>query len=200
MRPENVQSMNSAQNDSQPSILAPSNRHRSKRAWPGRTPRRSASSKRHSRKTLRRREENSGWKRRSSVCPRKSHCSKAQPSGAKASKEARLKSASRIVTPSNIRTLETASMAVLLAGFGGRVDRDDVRRSEEHTSELQSRLHLVCRLLLEKKKDFLDHAASAVPLHRARRRLFAVRRGAVELVGNGQRRGNRKRHGLDARS
>src|SRR2546422_6374864 len=26
-------------------------------------------------------------------------------------------------------------------------------RSEEHTSELQSRLHLVCRLLLEKKKN-----------------------------------------------
>src|SRR2546429_3668608 len=29
-------------------------------------------------------------------------------------------------------------------------------RSEEHTSELQSRLHLVCRLLLEKKKSRLD--------------------------------------------
>src|SRR2546429_873558 len=29
----------------------------------------------------------------------------------------------------------------------------DKRRSEEHTSELQSRLHLVCRLLLEKKKN-----------------------------------------------
>src|SRR2546422_6207320 len=29
------------------------------------------------------------------------------------------------------------------------------RRSEEHTSELQSRLHLVCRLLLEKKKNKL---------------------------------------------
>src|SRR5687768_17954768 len=29
---------------------------------------------------------------------------------------------------------------------------DDRLRSEEHTSELQSRLHLVCRLLLEKKK------------------------------------------------
>src|SRR2546429_9989862 len=28
---------------------------------------------------------------------------------------------------------------------------DDQSRSEEHTSELQSRLHLVCRLLLEKK-------------------------------------------------
>src|SRR2546422_5434637 len=29
---------------------------------------------------------------------------------------------------------------------------EDEVRSEEHTSELQSRLHLVCRLLLEKKK------------------------------------------------
>src|SRR2546422_7900282 len=28
-----------------------------------------------------------------------------------------------------------------------------IQRSEEHTSELQSRLHLVCRLLLEKKKN-----------------------------------------------
>src|SRR2546429_4813379 len=28
-----------------------------------------------------------------------------------------------------------------------------IKRSEEHTSELQSRLHLVCRLLLEKKKN-----------------------------------------------
>src|SRR2546422_6637584 len=31
------------------------------------------------------------------------------------------------------------------------------RRSEEHTSELQSRLHLVCRLLLEKKKTAKRH-------------------------------------------
>src|SRR2546422_8085676 len=51
------------------------------------------------------------------------------------------------------------------------------RRSEEHTSELQSRLHLVCRLLLEKKKktnktckttttthyDNLRHAACTSP-------------------------------------
>src|SRR2546422_7689314 len=29
----------------------------------------------------------------------------------------------------------------------------EAQRSEEHTSELQSRLHLVCRLLLEKKKE-----------------------------------------------
>src|SRR2546422_5146411 len=33
-----------------------------------------------------------------------------------------------------------------------RVSAKEWPRSEEHTSELQSRLHLVCRLLLEKKK------------------------------------------------
>src|SRR5438105_12162668 len=32
--------------------------------------------------------------------------------------------------------------------------RDAVTRSEEHTSELQSRVDLVCRLLLEKKKNY----------------------------------------------
>src|SRR5258707_4505917 len=36
--------------------------------------------------------------------------------------------------------------------------RDLVSRSEEHTSELQSRQYLVCRLLLEKKKQNLTHA------------------------------------------
>src|SRR2546429_4461741 len=35
-------------------------------------------------------------------------------------------------------------------------------RSEEHTSELQSRLHLVCRLLLEKKK---QHHSVCLPMH-----------------------------------
>src|SRR5690348_18137009 len=34
----------------------------------------------------------------------------------------------------------------------GIVDELEQRRSEEHTSELQSPVHLVCRLLLEKKK------------------------------------------------
>src|SRR5687768_18598816 len=41
------------------------------------------------------------------------------------------------------------------AGFQGQLE-DPLqvqRRSEEHTSELQSRLHLVCRLLLEKKNN-----------------------------------------------
>src|SRR5438093_2981497 len=35
----------------------------------------------------------------------------------------------------------------------GRLDDRDVQRSEEHTSELQSLTNLVCRLLLEKKKN-----------------------------------------------
>src|SRR2546429_6649828 len=35
-------------------------------------------------------------------------------------------------------------------------------RSEEHTSELQSRLHLVCRLLLEKKKNIRRHPLTRV--------------------------------------
>src|SRR5207249_9968672 len=43
--------------------------------------------------------------------------------------------------------------AVLDRGSTGRDDpAHPVRRSEEHTSELQSRFDLVCRLLLEKKK------------------------------------------------
>src|SRR2546429_3182149 len=38
----------------------------------------------------------------------------------------------------------------------GRACGRSLKRSEEHTSELQSRLHLVCRLLLEKKKKIQD--------------------------------------------
>src|SRR2546429_3185763 len=56
--------------------------------------------------------------------------------------------------------------AALTAGPSERQRRKAARRprpsrpswrSEEHTSELQSRLHLVCRLLLEKKKKNLDN-------------------------------------------
>src|SRR5690554_7364853 len=54
-------------------------------------------------------------------------------------------------------TLKWALAGVLLvAVVGGTLflwsDKEIVNRSEEHTSELQSRPHLVCRLLLEKKK------------------------------------------------
>src|SRR5687768_18179876 len=42
-------------------------------------------------------------------------------------------------------------MGSAMSNFPSRF-RSQAARSEEHTSELQSRLHLVCRLLLEKKK------------------------------------------------
>src|SRR3989449_3458166 len=41
-------------------------------------------------------------------------------------------------------------------------------RSEEHTSELQSRLHLVCRLLLEKKKNTTQDDTITPRQHTAR--------------------------------
>src|SRR2546422_1975651 len=43
--------------------------------------------------------------------------------------------------------------------FGTSKVRREYDRSEEHTSELQSRLHLVCRLLLEKKKKHYNKSA-----------------------------------------
>src|SRR2546429_9387175 len=55
------------------------------------------------------------------------------------------------------RGLRLGACVLCAAGGGDDRSRDPARalargRSEEHTSELQSRLHLVCRLLLEKKK------------------------------------------------
>src|SRR2546427_4172389 len=55
-------------------------------------------------------------------------------------------------------------------------------RSEEHTSELQSQSNLVCRLLLEKKKNFEKHAQrsshhAVVHEQGARRHHAAVRAG-----------------------
>src|SRR2546429_7136189 len=42
----------------------------------------------------------------------------------------------------------------------GAAPPEEKTRSEEHTSELQSRLHLVCRLLLEKKKKITSAIAA----------------------------------------
>src|SRR2546422_8227323 len=47
------------------------------------------------------------------------------------------------------RILRLALCLLVCVGVAGLLG---CKRSEEHTSELQSRLHLVCRLLLEKKK------------------------------------------------
>src|SRR2546422_5282834 len=45
-----------------------------------------------------------------------------------------------------------SGIGLLWVYAAGRSRTRNRARSEEHTSELQSRLHLVCRLLLEKKK------------------------------------------------
>src|SRR5205085_9525285 len=52
---------------------------------------------------------------------------------------------------------------LLLLGHCG-----DLRRSEEHTSELQSQSNLVCRLLLEKKKIYRHQALPLGPAHNNR--------------------------------
>src|SRR5207249_9154368 len=46
--------------------------------------------------------------------------------------------------------------------YPGEVEARE-KRSEEHTSELQSRFDLVCRLLLEKKKISLSHQWISIP-------------------------------------
>src|SRR5689334_24840607 len=52
-----------------------------------------------------------------------------------------------------------SDQAAGVAGYHGyfyhflSLERGERKRSEEHTSELQSQFHLVCRLLLEKKKE-----------------------------------------------
>src|SRR5699024_12233319 len=48
--------------------------------------------------------------------------------------------------------VEEFKMILEKVGFEDIVIAADYKRSEEHTSELQSRFDLVCRLLLEKKK------------------------------------------------
>src|SRR3712207_9025584 len=50
----------------------------------------------------------------------------------------------------NIKAVNKAETVNLVGKFG--LARSSASRSEEHTSELQSRQYLVCRLLLEKKK------------------------------------------------
>src|SRR2546421_4367683 len=58
----------------------------------------------------------------------------------------------------------------------GRAAQQDGERSEEHTSELQSRSDLVCRLLLEKKKHGRTRPPSATPRSALPRRRRAHRR------------------------
>src|SRR5690349_22152482 len=59
------------------------------------------------------------------------------------------------LTPVALGSLAITSAVLVVAcgrGLPATITADEHRRSEEHTSELQSRRDLVCRLLLEKKK------------------------------------------------
>src|SRR5258708_31960741 len=59
--------------------------------------------------------------------------------------------------PGRLRAAAAAARAA-----AGRVARGGHGRSEEHTSELQSPDHLVCRLLLEKKKNKLKKKSMSI--------------------------------------
>src|SRR2546429_7389684 len=68
--------------------------------------------------------------------------------------------------PASAQRLNSSRRTSPDSGFVTRTSRESAnytalsqaeQRSEEHTSELQSRLHLVCRLLLEKKKTRHNH-------------------------------------------
>src|SRR5437660_10800296 len=66
----------------------------------------------------------------------------------------RLKTGAATCPPSCCPTGESSDTRIVTAGLlmGANPAKEAISRSEEHTSELQSRGHLVCRLLLEKKK------------------------------------------------
>src|SRR5256884_6851378 len=77
-----------------------------------------------------------------------------------------LESPLAILVQSSSAAGKSALMEAVLAMLP---EEQRVQRSEEHTSELQSRLHLVCRLLLEKKKEHLHHRlAPGEPIQLAR--------------------------------
>src|SRR2546429_6911178 len=85
---------------------------------------------------------------------------------------------------------EVSNPSELLLGF------DTSLRSEEHTSELQSRLHLVCRLLLEKKRKQL----SINDLHISHTPDQHTTRVAVSTEGNGRPAGLKARPYLPSHS
>src|SRR5262249_57380095 len=76
------------------------------------------------------------------------------------------------VRPTAPRALRDSGIRLLATDFTVRVQpmTKDTQRSEEHTSELQSLTNLVCRLLLEKKKEITFEATTGTnvadaPIH-----------------------------------
>src|SRR5437899_5412429 len=66
-----------------------------------------------------------------------------------------------VLLESGARVIELVELGFGACRFVVAAPRDAVERSEEHTSELQSLRHLVCRLLLEKKKEKRSSTRSA---------------------------------------
>src|SRR5258707_9971615 len=70
-----------------------------------------------------------------------------------------------IPLPSRVTPCPASSSGVVTGSKTALVTREqpvrsELRRSEEHTSQLQSRQNLVCRLLLEKKITIVNHSAT----------------------------------------
>src|SRR2546429_6078882 len=63
-----------------------------------------------------------------------------------------------------VAVLAAAARLLLVLPLSLRPRLEGLARSEEHTSELQSRLHLVCRLLLEKKKTYAIYVHRQIPI------------------------------------
>src|SRR5260370_8729056 len=72
-------------------------------------------------------------------------------------------SSQRVRFPPMINGERKIDQSVICVRCSSRVRRvARLTRSEEHTSELQSHLNLVCRLLLEKKKKILGHTRTSL--------------------------------------
>src|SRR2546430_9418942 len=80
-----------------------------------------------------------------------------------------------------LATLQTRAL-----NFQPYNSRPDARRSEEHTSELQSQSNLVCRLLLEKKKTHRDR--DLISVRRITRTTVSRAPVARHRVASGMRR------------
>src|SRR5690242_21297064 len=69
-------------------------------------------------------------------------------------------------TESSVDVRKKIIQAMFIGGSGEKLF--EIARSEEHTSELQSHVNLVCRLLLEKKKNIMRYRkCQAIPDHRS---------------------------------
>src|SRR3989441_4203010 len=77
--------------------------------------------------------------------------------------------------PINVETRRRLTLALAITAVVLVVELVGGWRSEEHTSELQSLAYLVCRLLLEKKKNNLNSCSSYSYADRRRQRCHRLR-------------------------